>query len=125
MRRQRIVAPLAGLMLLAACASGGGSGETSAPRRRADLIVAAEWEGQNMTTAFDAVQRLRPAWLQPRGQTGLPAVFRNNTRWGPDPRSLETMLLTEISEIRYMNGRDATTRFGTGYAGGIIQVIAN
>jgi hypothetical protein len=122
MRRLRIIAPLAMLVVLTACASGG---QSSGPRRSTNLITPEEWQGQNMTTVFDAVQRLRPGWLQPRGQTGLPAVFRNNTRWGPDPRSLETLLLSEVAEIRFMNGRDATTRFGTGYPGGIIQVMAN
>ncbi|MCZ6916234.1 MAG: hypothetical protein O7I93_05625 [Gemmatimonadetes bacterium] len=122
MRRLRIIAPLAVLALLTACAS---SGQSSGTRRSTNLITPEEWQGQSVTTALDAVRRLRPGWLQPRGQTGLPSVFRNNTRWGDDPRSLETLLLTEIAEIRFMNGPDATTRFGTGYPGGIIQVIAN
>ncbi len=125
MRRLRIIAPLAVLALLTACASSGQSGQSGGTRRSTNLITSEEWQGQSVTTALDAVRRLRPGWLQPRGQTGLPAVFRNNARWGDDPRSLENLLLTEITEIRYMNGRDATTRFGTGYPGGIIQVITN
>jgi hypothetical protein len=52
-------------------------------------------------------------------------VFRNNAEWGRDPRSLESILLDEVAELRYMSGPDATTRFGSGYPGGIIQVTAN
>ena len=84
-----------------------------------------EWAGQNLTSAFDAVQRLRSSWLQPRGGSGLPTVFRNSTAWGPDPRMLETIGLEEVAEIRFLSGTDATTRFGAGYLGGIIQVITN
>jgi hypothetical protein len=126
MRRQRTIASLTMLVLLAACApAGGSSGESTAPRRRTNVIVPEEWQGQNLTTAFDAVQRLRPSWLQPRGGTGLPAVFRNSTEWGSDPRALDGILLSEVSEMRFLSGPDATTRFGSGYPGGIIQVIAN
>lgn len=126
MRRQRIIAPLAMLVLLAACATSGvSSGESSGPRRRTNVLVPEEWQGQNLTTAYDAVQRLRPSWLQARGGTGLPAVFRNNTEWGSHPRALDGILLDEISEMRFMSGPDATTRFGSGYPGGIIHVIVN
>ena len=126
MRRQRIIAPLAMLVLLAACATSGvSSGESSGPRRRTNVIVPEEWQGLNLTTAFEAVQRLRPSWLEARGRTGLPAVFRNSTKWGSDPRALDAILLEGVDELRFMSGPDATTRYGTGYPGGIIQVIAN
>ena len=112
MRRLRIIAPLAVLALLTACASSGQSGGT---RSSTNLITAEEWQGQSVTTALDAVQRFRPGWLQARGHRSLPAVFLNNTRWGAEPRSLETLFLDDIAEIRFMTGPDATTRFGTGY----------
>jgi hypothetical protein len=29
----------------------------------------------------------------------------------------------DIAEIRYLDGREATQRFGTGYSGGIIHIL--
>ena len=52
-------------------------------------------------------------------------MFRNSTKWGSDPRALDAILLEGVDELRFMSGPDATTRYGTGYPGGIIQVIAN
>jgi hypothetical protein len=36
--------------------------------------------------------------------------------------SLSRIPSTNIESIQYMNATDATTRYGTGYAGGLIRV---
>jgi hypothetical protein len=36
---------------------------------------------------------------------------------------LEARSLDGIVEIRYFNGRDATTKWGTGVGGGVIELI--
>jgi hypothetical protein len=35
---------------------------------------------------------------------------------------LEQIRAAEVREIRYVNGRDATTRYGTGHGGGVLEV---
>jgi hypothetical protein len=58
------LAAVVGLALLAAaCASGGGSGD-SGPRRDRNLITGEELtQTGELTTLFDAIRRLRPTWL--------------------------------------------------------------
>jgi hypothetical protein len=53
-------------------------------------------------------------------------VYRNNNRWGGDPRSLEDIRIDVITEMRFLSASDATTRYGTGFTGftgGVILVV--
>jgi hypothetical protein len=52
----------------------------------------------------------------------LPLVYVDEMPYG-DLATLQTIPIIEITEIRYINARDATTRWGTGVAGGVIEVI--
>ena len=122
MRRTRFLSLLAVVILGSACASSGPP-DQSRPRRNRNLITADELSELSVATAYDAVRRLRPAWLQARGRSGLPVVFRNDARWGSDPSSLESIRINGVSEIRFLNARDATTRYGTGFTGGVILVV--
>ncbi len=121
MRRTRFLSLLAVVVLGSACASSG-QPDQSRPRRSRNLITADELSGLSVSTAFEAVRRLRPAWLQPRGRSGLPVVYRNNARWGGDPRSLENIRIEDVAEMRFLSASDATTRYGTGFSGGLILV---
>jgi hypothetical protein len=109
------------MMGLTACASGGSGGGGSTGGNR-NLIVAAELEGIT-GNAYDAVLRLRPRWLQARsGQASdLPATFVDGSHRG-DYQQLTGIAVTNIESIRYLSAGDATTMFGTGYPGGIIEV---
>jgi hypothetical protein len=122
MRRTRFLSLLAVVILGSACASSGQPGQ-SRPRRNSNLITREELSELSVSTAYEAVRRLRPGWLQGRGRSGLPVVYRNNSRWGGDPRSLESIQINAISEMRFLNARDATTRYGTGFSGGVILVV--
>jgi hypothetical protein len=80
-------------------------------------------------SAFDAVERLHRDWLQSRSVTGrsstgrsYPEVFVDGRPFGPLD-SLNQLGTETIEEIRFINPADATTRYGTGYPGGIIEVI--
>lgn len=114
------------LLLLSgtACASGGGGGGGGNP----DVITREQIEASQTTTALQAVQRLKPRWLQPpranasfTGPAPEAVVFLDGVRYG-DLRSLASINVTVIDSIEYMNGRDATTLYGTGYMGGAIMV---
>jgi hypothetical protein len=107
-----------------ACAgSGGGSGGSSF-----DPITQAQMEELTVSNAHEAVQRLRPAWLRHRGAASLqdptpslPVVYVDGSRRG-SIEELERISVSDVEEIRYLPARDATTRFGTGHAAGVIEV---
>lgn len=122
MRRTRFLSLFAVLVLSSACASSG-QPDQSRPRRSRNLITAEELSELSVSSCYEAVQRLRPAWLQARGRSPLPVVFRNNARWGDNPRSLESIRINSVSEIRFLSASDATTRYGTGFTGGVILVV--
>lgn len=122
---------------LAACASGTGGGDTSpraaqtvgAPdgRRSTDQITQAEIARASVATAYDAVQRLRPAFLRTRGRGSFrfdpqqAVVYLDGTPIG-GPDALRRINSTDVHAIRYLRGPDATTRYGTGHEGGAILV---
>ena len=94
-----------------------------------DLI--GNWELQELSdyTALDAIRRLRPAWLRVGSRPAV-AVGRSSTQ----PRvhlngvplqsleALEEIDASEVREMRFLNGPDASTRFGTGYMNGAILI---
>ena len=119
---------------------GGGSGsgaqpETAAPATRtrgsSNLITEAEISSAAYQNALEIVQNLRPQMLIPRGAgsdaSGLSAasipiiIYMDDVRLG-EPSSLTNIPATRVKEIRFLNARDATTRFGTGHSSGVILV---
>jgi hypothetical protein len=52
----------------------------------------------------------------------MPVVFLDGVRAG-DLQALERFRVEDVEELRYHSARDATTRWGTGYSGGVIEVI--
>lgn len=111
------------------CSSGGGA-STSGSQRDPNRISLEELQDLPPGTAYDAVGRLRPAWLRGRSSTtgggtggGAQAarVFVDGREFG-SVASLRDLHLDSVAEIRFMSARDATTRYGTGYPGGIILV---
>lgn len=108
-------------------------------RRRGDVIsreeiAAAQGRAQN---ALEVIQGLRPQMLRPRvgttssmsGGAGSDAsgmvslvVYLENQRMG-DVQQLVNVTIDQLREIRYISPADATTLWGTGHAGGVIQVF--
>lgn len=135
------------LMLLvslgSACAGGGGassSGGAPQPARgSANLITEEEIARGTYQTALEIVQSLRPAMTRYRATTtsasgssagytdaaaasGGVVVYMDESRLG-EVASLSSIPAQRVREIRYINSRDATTRWGTGHSSGVIQVI--
>ncbi|MEJ2217104.1 MAG: hypothetical protein P8099_10865 [Gemmatimonadota bacterium] len=130
--RHRYSTPLLVLALVAGCASGGAGNGDSAPRARrsSDIITAEELQqATGLSTAYDAVQRLRPQFLRIRGPSTIagaegPRVYVNGMeRGGVD--ALRQIGIMEVKEIRYINARDATTKYGTGVSQGVIEVTTH
>lgn len=94
-----------------------------------DEITRAQIERLADGSAFMIVQLLRPRWLAVRTQAtprnpepAYAEVFVDQLYFGR-LRSLEQISSSEIERIEYLGARDATTRYGTGYLGGIIRVV--
>ncbi len=121
MRRIRLISLLAIVVVAGACASSGGG--SRGPRRDRNRIVAAELaELAGASTALQAVQLLRPNWLTPRGRSAPPAIYRNNSRWGPDPRALATISIESVEEMLFLSATDANIRWGSSVGGTAILV---
>ena len=105
-----------------ACASGGG-GASRPAGATSNRIVFEEIQALGQVTALQAVERLRPRWLQLRaGVTGDPPVLYVDGARRGSPNDLNTMRAMDVEQMEYMSGSDATTRFGTGHQGGAILV---
>lgn len=113
---------LAACTMLAACASGGSGGATAgtatASTRQSDVITQVEIDSTlGLTSALDAVQRLRPRFLRNSGARSVRAtesgpVVRVDNEMVGGVEALRTIGLSEIGEIRYYSAVDATARFG-------------
>jgi hypothetical protein len=119
---------------------GGGSGTAAQPetgaaprvtRGAANVITEAEIGASTYQNALEIVQNLRPGMLIPRGTgsdaTGMSAasipiiIYMDDVRLG-EPSSMINIPANRVKEIRFMNARDATTRYGTGHSSGVIVV---
>lgn len=113
------------LVVLAACASGGGDG---GPRRDRNLITLEELEDLQQFTLLDAIRRLRPRWLQvsravnTRGNPQeFPRVIMDRIPQG-ELEALGQISVSDVLEVRFLSAADATLKYGTGYAAGAIEV---
>ena len=117
--RRAVLATFALAIGLAGCgagAGGGGGGGGSGNR-----ITNAELADLQQLDAYQAIQRLRPTWLRQRGSQ-LPNVYVDGARRTGGLDELASLRVSDIEEMRYLSGNDATTRFGTGNDGGAIMV---
>jgi hypothetical protein len=100
---------------------------TNTARSSPNLITREQLAGLEAMSAFDAIQRLRPTWLQSRGPTSLtggptmPRVHINQSRTGSIDE-LRSIPVTEVELMEFKSASDATTEYGTGYPGGVIEV---
>lgn len=120
-------------LLSVSCASSGApkpseSGAPTASSRDRSIITQEELKASSARDAHHAVQLLRPDWLRSRGSVSMrdptPAgvtVYVDGQRYG-GASSLEQFRLGSFKELRYYNGSEATSRWGTGHAGGVIYL---
>jgi hypothetical protein len=123
-RPRSLPAMLLSLTLLLGC--------TTAPARNVstDVITheAIQSLGATYADAYQVVSRLRPNWVRSRGvssftnlEAGFPMVYLDGSRFGA-VESLRDIRADQVQSIRFLNPTDATTRYGTGHAGGAILV---
>ncbi len=111
--------------LLAACTTATGAGG----RRDRNVLAAEEIELSNVGTLHEAIQLLRPHFLFSRGRTSLrapnnplPAVIVNSVPQASF-ESLRAIPARDVQYVRLLSAPEATTRFGTGYMAGAIEVV--
>lgn len=126
-RHSGVVPIAAGLIVLAAsaCAHVPVADQSSAP----NVITADQIATTQATNAYEAVQKLQPNFLVTRGPTSLlgtssatPNVYLDDVRYGSMP-SLRQIPAQSIATIRMYRAWEATTKFGTGNMGGVIEVV--
>jgi hypothetical protein len=116
------------------CASASGTSgpsSTLAVPRKADFLTAGEIVAANadVTTAYDALARLRPNWLNAHGVSSLTTgatdyaiVYVDGHRYG-DLDSLRNIQAYQVASIRYYDVTQAGATFGLrGGTGGVIEV---
>jgi hypothetical protein len=93
-----------------------------------NVLTGDELRETRAANLWDALRQLRPQWLRARassslisGQGGEPVVYVHNVLHGP-LRTLQQMNIDQVRRVEFIDGRDATTRFGTGHGGGVIMV---
>ena len=114
-----------GLILLAACVSAGPRELRTNPTRPfdRDVMTAAEIADSHATTAYQAIERLRPQFLLTQvdlGPTTPRLVFLNGVVLGGGLNELRAMAASEVQEIRFVRASDAVT----GHLGGGIFVVS-
>ncbi len=104
-------------------------GETATRTARANstLIVRAQLMELTDRSAYEAVATLNRSWLRSRRGVSLtsgPAFARVVVDGVPrgELGSLRQMTIGNIETMRLLSAPDATTKYGTGYPGGVIEV---
>lgn len=108
-----------------ACAGPGGSSGDGPDVLTSQQIRDVEAKYNNM---HSVIQALRPNWFQTRGAVSFnvedaedPVLFLDGNRRGT-LEALREISPTNIREVEFLDAREATTRYGTGYSGGIIML---
>lgn len=117
------------LLLVAAASLACASGHPSTPRPprvNPRLITTEELRESRANTAMDAIQFLRPNWLQRGGALSMRsdteiAVYLNDSRLG-GVETLRSLEVRSIETIRFYDGPTAQARFGLDNQHGAIQV---
>lgn len=116
------------LLLMGAACGPAGRGPVGSPLAP-DVISPEEISASSATNAYDLVAQVRPNWLRGRGTPSfrnraveLPVVYVGDRRQG-SPEILRSFATNAIAGLRYINATTATTRYGNGHAGGIIEVM--
>lgn len=115
------------LLAVASCAPA----VSSSPGSRADgrsVITREDLADTPQLTAYEAIRRLRPAWLRYRGQSVLSGPDREGLRiyldgaFYGDATALGQIIVNTVQEIRFLDSRQATLRYGTGHTVGAIAI---
>ena len=94
-----------------------------------NVITTAEIQSANVATAYDLIALYRANFLNSRGPNSIllkqpkePTVYLDNVEFGTIA-SLRTIQASNIAEIRFIEGWDAMTKYGSDHVAGVIQIF--
>jgi hypothetical protein len=132
LRRLTLAAMLVGAGLPLSCATGssGSSGSSGGSNRARNEITREELAAIEETediSAYDAIRRLHPQWLEGRGTVSFRLavevqVHFNGARIG-SVDELRRIRTAEVQYVEHLEGPQATQRYGTGYERGLILIF--
>lgn len=115
-------------LLLAGSASACAMQNRAADGGSLEFITEQEVRQSRAANAYEVVARLRGNFLSNRGATSLlntsspePTVYVDGVPWGP-PATLRNIPAEQVATIRLYRAWEATTKFGSGNMGGVIDV---
>ena len=120
-------------VMVLATAAGCGSGRASTepyPSRNRTILFPDEISqyGAAGRSAYDLIRQVRPEFLRSRGMTSLrnttpptATVYLDGVKYG-DLNSLKLISAEQLTKVQYLNGSEATTRYGTDHVGGAILI---
>lgn len=113
-----------------ACSSGPGPGTASGSNR--NLLTQQELAATNSQMVYQALERLRPSWLNSRGpanmgnmrdtEQAVANVYISGNRMG-NVEYLKQVNVSDVHEIRFWGPGEAGARFGMGNPRGVIEII--
>lgn len=120
------------LLVCTACVTGGRA-DGRGVRRDLRVLSLDEMRASGATTLYDAVERLRPNWLNVRAparslglETGV-VVYQGNNLLG-DPGILRQYHLDGVLELRYLDGPTASSTLpglGSRHVAGAIVIVVS
>ena len=115
------------LMALMATACSTNSGSPS-PHPDSHLLTEQEIRTASHTDAYSMIQSLRPLWLRQRGPTSFRSrspikVYVDNSLLG-DVDYLKQISTISIVSIRFMDGLEASNRWGLDHGNGAIMIAS-
>jgi hypothetical protein len=120
-RQPARLASAALLLLLVAC----GAARTPGTSSNRNVLTYEEMQRAGYPDAFTTVQSLRPQWLVRRGATSARAqsikVYLDGSLLG-SPEQLRQITMRSISQIQYLDGLQASERYGLDHDLGAIIV---
>ncbi len=110
------------------CAGPGTAPGSSSRGNSADVVTGEQIRATSANNLYDALEQLRPRWLLPRGRASIaipdatePVVYLYGVRHG-FVNTLYGINVNAVRRVEFIGPLDATTRYGTGHSGGIIDV---
>jgi hypothetical protein len=122
-----------GVLSLCGTAACTGMGASNPPGGAAtvsdrNLLTEEDLAGMEDLNAYQAIRRLKPLWLRYRGQSVLEGpereglrIYTDGTFFG-DAETLSQIPVRNVMEIRYLDARQATLRFGTDHSVGALLI---
>jgi hypothetical protein len=93
-----------------------------------NIITAEQIDAAKVPTAYDVIVKYRANFLTSRGPNSItlkqpkePTVYLDNVEYGTIG-SLKNIPSVQIAEIRFIEGWDAMTRYGSDHVAGVIQI---